>query len=140
MELDSIDEEHLKKGSSKKTKAGNPLNEKVEEEEDTPVTVDLDEPEDDEWDDENLEDDKIFAAAASRKTQGPSKKNKMKAFGNISNEICSHFRKGLCRHGFLGKKPFDKIPHCMWTHPRICEKLFYNGHDPEKGCKGKSMG
>ena len=28
----------------------------------------------------------------------------------------------------------------MWTHPRICEKLFYNGHDPEKGCKGKSMG
>ena len=43
---------------------------------------------------------------------------------NVSEEICSLFRSGICRHGLSGKKPWENTPYCRFYHPRICKKLF----------------
>ena len=59
---------------------------------------------------------------------------------NVSEEICSLFRSGICRHGLSGKKPWENTPHCRFYHPRICKKLFKYGPNKPKGCQGNYSG
>merc|ERR1712105_327139 len=95
----------------------------------------------DDIDSDDFEDDDTFAKAKASQLQGegPSKRNKnIKITKQIkSEEICSHFKKGCCRHGMSGKRPAEGKNSCDFSHPRICAKLFRNGVDPKKGCSSK---
>jgi hypothetical protein len=43
------------------------------------------------------------------------------------SKICSHFLRGVCRHGFYGRTPRDGKPQCSYEHPDMCKKLLGQG-------------
>ena len=49
--------------------------------------------------------------------------------------LCSHYKRGRCRHGISGKKlVYGK--ECSFLHPRKCIKYCRYGNDKHKGCRG----
>ena len=51
-------------------------------------------------------------------------------------EICKHFLRNKCRHGFSGRKSHEGKDECPWTHPKLCMN-FLNYGLGEKGCRNK---
>ena len=41
-------------------------------------------------------------------------------------ELCKFYKKGICNHGFSGKKGLEGKETCSFHHPKICGKLFYS--------------
>ena len=49
--------------------------------------------------------------------------------------VCKHYKKGRCRHGADGLKPFNGRS-CIFLHPRKCKKFCRFGFDQNNGCNG----
>ena len=53
--------------------------------------------------------------------------------------ICSHFKKGTCKHGLLGMTKTEDRDSCSFHHPKVCMNWINNGNNRfgNKGCMDK---
>lgn len=42
--------------------------------------------------------------------------------------VCRHYRRGICKHGLLGRE-------CIYRHPKPCRRLLNHGVKGDNGCK-----
>ena len=57
-----------------------------------------------------------------------------KAKDESKKDICRHFLREKCNHGFRGKTPKDGVSECKFEHPFLCKKLLNHGMGPG-GCQ-----
>ena len=55
--------------------------------------------------------------------------------GEQTKQICSHYKKGICRHGKFGTRLFNGR-ECNFLHPKKCLKFCRFGGYQEQGCAG----